>query len=434
MRRVLAGLCVLMIGVSAPVLAQVTTGTIVGTVTDESGAVLPGVTATLQGANVPGQPTTVTGSDGVYRFPSIPPGEYSLTFTLQGFSTVRRERIPVPLGGTVEINAQLKVSTLQETVTVVGEAPVVNAASTQIATNLNRNWVENAPQRRFTFFDLINQAAGVSPATATSSRSQAFGSSTTDNSYQLDGTDFTAPSTGAAWPWPNTDAIEEVQVLQLGASAEYGNVQGAVFNVVTRQGSNAFHGDGNFYFMNQGMTGRNTTDAQDSKLPYHRAEFKDTTWQVGGPVKKDKFWFFGSFQYQKDSDSQPGTDPAFPAVSSAKRIFWKLNYQLNEKNKLQAQEHDDFYRIPGRATSLTAPSTIGVEHGHNPSPGVMWTSVLSNKTFVEARYSGFYGKDHGDPLQSGQPRVQHRFKDLDTSQITGGIYSWYDGDSWKSAA
>ena len=101
MRRVIAGLCVLLMGVSAPVLAQVTTGTIMGTVTDESGAVLPGVTATLQGANVPGQPTTVTGSDGVYRFPSVPPGEYNVTFTLQGFSTVRRERFPVPLGGTV---------------------------------------------------------------------------------------------------------------------------------------------------------------------------------------------------------------------------------------------------------------------------------------------------------------------------------------------
>src|SRR5205823_11063622 len=193
MRRVLAGLCVLVIGVSAPALAQVTTGTIVGTVTDESGAVLPGVTATLQGAGVAGQPTTVTGSDGAYRFPSLPPGEYSLTFTLQGFSTVRREKIPVPLGGTVEINTQLKVSTLQETVTVVGESPVVNAASTQVATNLNRNWVENAPQRRFTFFDLINQAAGVSPTNAISSRSQAFGGSANDNSYQLDGTDFTAP-------------------------------------------------------------------------------------------------------------------------------------------------------------------------------------------------------------------------------------------------
>src|SRR3989454_4037435 len=202
MRTAAIGVCVLLL--AAPALVHRTVVTIVVTDTDESGGVLPGVTVTLQGPLVAGLPTSVTGTDGAYRFPTVPPGEYTLTFTLQGFATVKQEKIPVPLGVTVEIAAQMKVSALQETVTVVGESPVVNVASTQIATNLNRAWVENAPQRRFTFFDLINQAAGVSPATATSSRSTAFGSSTTHNAYQLDGTDFTAPLTGAAWPWPNT--------------------------------------------------------------------------------------------------------------------------------------------------------------------------------------------------------------------------------------
>ncbi len=83
------------------------------------------------------------------------------------------------------------------------------------------------------------------------SRSTSLGSSATDNSYLLDGTDFTAPLTGAAWPWPNTDAIEEIEVLSLGAPAEYGNLQGAVFNVVTRQGSNTYHGDANFYYQSR---------------------------------------------------------------------------------------------------------------------------------------------------------------------------------------
>jgi len=433
MRRLIAGLCVVLVGLSAPAYAQRTTGTIIGAVTDESGAVLPGVTVTLTGAGVAGSPTSITSETGNYRFVSLPPGEYNLSFVLQGFATVNREKVVLPLAETVEIPIQMKVSTLQETVTVTGDSPVVNTASAEVSTNFNREWVESAPQRRFTFFDLINQAAGVSPATSTSSRSSAFGSSTTENSYQLDGTDFTAPSTGAAWPWPNTDAIEEVQVLSLGASAEYGNVQGAVFNVVTRQGSNEFHGDGNLYFQHDNLTGRNTTDAQDGGEPYHRDEFKDTTWQLGGPVKKDKFWFFGSFQYQKDAESQPATPAEFPAVSSAKRVFGKLNYQVSENNKVQFQYHDDFYRIPGRATAVTAPSTIGVENGHNPSPGVMWTTVVSNKTLVEARYSGFYGVDHGDPLEASEPRVKPRFNDIDTGVITGGIYSWYDGNAWKSA-
>jgi hypothetical protein len=433
MRRVIVLIGVALVGLCSPAYSQVTTGTIVGSVTDESGAILPGVTVTLSGPGVAGTPSTVTTETGTYRFPQLPPGNYTLSFALQGFATVNRPQVVVPLGGTVEINAQLKVSALEETVTVTGESPVVNAASTELSTNLNHEWVAAAPQRRFTFFDLINQAAGVSPTMSTSSRSTSFGSSATDNSYQLDGTDFTAPFTGAAWPWPNTDAIEEVQVLSLGASAEYGNVQGAVFNVVTRQGSNNFHGDGNLYLQFNKLTARNTTEAQDNGLPYHRDEFVDTTWQLGGPIVHDKVWFFGSFQYQNDSESQPGTPPQYPAISSAKRIFAKGNWQITKDQKLQAQVHDDFYRIPGRATALTAPTTIGVEHGHNPSPGVMWTDVLSNKTFIEARYSGFYGIDHGDPLQSGQPRVAPRYYDIDTGAITGGIYSWYDGNSWKSA-
>jgi hypothetical protein len=418
--------------VAPSLCAQTTTGVIRGVVSDDSGGVLPGVTVTLKGPATAGTPTTTTNETGVYRFPNLAPGAYQITVELTGFNTSTQTGIQVALGGTTEVGVQLKLSNQQETVTVVAQSPVVDATTTQVATNYSREWVANAPVRRFTFFDLINAAPGVSASTSTSSRSQSFGSATNENVYLIDGTDFTAPLTGAAWPWPNTDAIEEIQVLSLGAPADYGNLGGAVFNVVTRQGGNTFHGDANFYFQTQSLTGRNTTDAQDNKLPYHRDEFKDTTVQLGGPVMKDKLWFFGSYQYQKDADSQPGTDAAFPARSSAKRYFWKVNYQLNQANRFQVQMHDDFYRIPGRATANTAPSTLGVENGHNPSPGVLWTSVINSTTVLEARYSGFYGVDHGDPLNGG-PRVARRFNDLDTGQITGGIYSWYDGKSAKTA-
>ena len=434
MRRslVLMWMVVAILAVPLSALAQRTTGDIRGLVTDESGAVLPGVAVTLKGRGVAGAPTTVTNEAGIYRFPNLTPGSYDITVELAGFSTSSQTGIQVALGGTAEVNVQLKVSTQSETITVVADTPVVDTTTTQVATNYSREWVENAPVRRFTFFDLINAAPGVSPSTSTSSRSQSFGSATNENMYLLDGTDFTAPLTGAAWPWPNTDAIEEVQILSLGAPADYGNLAGAVFNVVTRQGSNEFHGDGNFYFQNQSLTGRNTTEAQDDGLPYNRDEFKDMTAQLGGPLMKDKFWFFGSYQYQKDADSQPGTDPASPARSSAKRYFYKLNFQVNQDNRLQFQMHDDFYRIPGRASATTAPSSIGVETGHNPSPGLLWTSVINPSTVLEARYSGFYGVDHGDPLDGG-PRVARRFYDLDTGQVTGGIYSWYDGKSAKTA-
>ena len=278
MRR-LTLLCTLFVLLALPLtaLAQRTTGDIRGVVTDESGAVLPGVTVTLRGPGVPGAPTTVTNESGIYRFPNLPPGTYQVSAELQGFATKTQTGIPVGLGATIDVDVRMNVSTQQETVTVVAETPVVDAATTEVATNYNREWVENAPVRRFTFFDLINAAPGVAQQSQTSSRSNAFGSAANENLYLLDGTDFTAPLSGAAWPWPNTDAIEEVQSLSLGASAEYGNVAGAVFNIVTRQGSNQFRGDTNIYYQNSGLTGRNTTDAQDGGQPYNRARFVDST-------------------------------------------------------------------------------------------------------------------------------------------------------------
>lgn len=434
MRSRLVWMCAIVALLAAPLSgwAQQTTGNLRGVVTDESGAVLPGVTVTLRGRGVPGAPTSITNEQGVYRFPNLAPGTYDITVELAGFATSTQTGIPIALGGTADVPVQMKVSTQQETITVTAEAPVVDSASTQVATNYTREWVENIPVRRFTFFDLINASPGVSQSTQTSSRSQAFGSAANENLYLLDGTDFTAPYTGAAWPWPNTDAIEEVQVLSLGANAEYGNVAGAVFNIVTRQGSNQFHGDTNFYYQNQSLTGRNTTQAQDNGSPYNRAKFRDSTTQIGGPVFKDKLWFFGSFQYQADWESQPGTPAEFPAKSQAKRYFWKLNYSINQNHRLQAQMHDDFYEIPERASLRTAPSTLGLNSGHNPSPGVLYTAVINPTTVFEARYSGFYGTADTLPLNGG-PKVARRFQDLDTGNITGGISYWYEGKSFKTA-
>lgn len=261
------------------VAAQRTTGEIVGKVVDESGSVLPGVTVTLRGDGVAGAPTVVTSETGAYRFPVLPPGTYAVEYTLPGFSALKREAIPISVGSVVELDVAMKVGGVEESVTVSGQSPVVDLASSQVSTAYNREWVQNAPVRRFSYFDLVNSAPGVSATSnvGQSTSAQSLGNSTNENSYQIDGTDISST------PWLNTDAVEEVEVLQLGASAEYGNVQGAVFNIVTRQGGNVFHGDANFYFQNDALTGRNTTDAFDKGRPYHRDTWRDGTVQASGP-------------------------------------------------------------------------------------------------------------------------------------------------------
>jgi Carboxypeptidase regulatory-like domain/TonB-dependent Receptor Plug Domain len=412
---------------AAPVAAQRTTGEIIGKVTDESGSILPGVAVTLRGAGVAGAPADVTSDAGTYRFPLLPPGTYDLEYALSGFTTLKRAGIQIAVGATVTLDIKLSVGALAETLTVTGDAPVVNSSSAEVSTTYNREWVRNAPVRRFSYFDLINSAPGVSATSnvGQSTSAQSLGSSTNENSYQIDGTDISST------PWPNTDAVEEVEVLQLGASAEYGNVQGAVFNIVTRQGGNVFHGDSAVYYQSAGLTSRNTTDAVDNGFPYHRDTWRDATVQVTGPFMPDKLWFFGSLEYQRDYDSQPGVNPQYPAKNDSRRVFWKFNYNINQNHRIMHGYHDDYYWIPDSPTAFTAPSTISLSHGDNPTPNIVYTGVLSDKTLVEVRYSGFWLKSSVDPNLDGEPSVQTRYVNEDTGMTTGGIESWQENRSWR---
>jgi Ca-activated chloride channel family protein len=113
-------------------------------------AVLPGVTVTLKGPATAGAPTTTTNAEGIYRFPNLAPGVYQITVELTGFTSSTQTGIQVALGGTSEVGVQLKISAQQESVTVIAQSPVVDATTTQVATNYSREWVANAPVRRFT--------------------------------------------------------------------------------------------------------------------------------------------------------------------------------------------------------------------------------------------------------------------------------------------
>ena len=150
--RLSAAVLILIAGLvvaTKPVLAQQTTGEVVGSVKDESGGVLPGVTVSIKGPTIVGTRSAVTNETGFYRFPALPPGTYTLTFALSGFSTLNREGIRVRLGATQEENAALKISQLAEEVTVTGEASVIDTQGNEVATNYDKDWVRNAPIRRF---------------------------------------------------------------------------------------------------------------------------------------------------------------------------------------------------------------------------------------------------------------------------------------------
>ncbi len=389
---VLAGALALLL--VTPLAAQRTTGQISGTVEDPSGAALPGVTVSLNGPTVVGTRTTETNASGFYRFLSLPPGRYQLSFSLESFATQTRDGVRVSLGATTVEDATLRLGDVEETITVIADASVVDTSSNEVGANYGRDWVENAPVGRSSFNDLVAAAPGSLQAGEgefDTRRTMVYGSSFDENLFQLDGVDINDNFFNTQTALPNIDAIEEVEVLSLGAPAEYGNVNGAVYNIVTRQGTNQFHGDLNVFTQSDSLTSRNTSEEEDGGFPFQRDELLDYSAQLGGRLVEDRLWFFASFQHQEEGFSSVGNDPSIGTIHPDKdRYFGKLNLQLNPSHSLQLTYHQDDAFIPDPLDPNVAPSAAVASDGTTPAPGVGYSGVVTDKTLVEVRATGFY--------------------------------------------
>lgn len=432
-----AGTVILAIAPGGFTFGQGITGTILGTVTDDQGGVLPGATVTISSEVLPGGPQVTTAdASGDFRFPNLPPGDYTLQVELSGFGTYIEEGMVVRVGGTTERAVPLALATVAEMVTVTGESPVVDTRRSGVSTNFSNEYLENTPLRRFSFFDFTKSAPGMSatnPTSGTSSRVSAFGSGVDENKYLMDGVDFTAPVSGAAWPWPDTDAIEEMEIVSMGASAEYGNSPGAVFNVVTKQGTNDFQVSGAYFGMFDRLTSKpirlnSDGDADPDGWGFTRNKYVDVTAQVGGPIIRDRVWIFADGQYLQDWDNQPGTDPQFPREFGANRLFWKITADITPNIKFMNTYHNDWWVIPSTPSISRPSSAIWEFSGNNPSLTFgRITHILSDSTFYEVGVSGFYSpRDVSRPNNPGVPRRN----DIDNGIASGGAPSF---DIFKQA-
>ncbi|MFW6137087.1 MAG: carboxypeptidase regulatory-like domain-containing protein, partial [Candidatus Aminicenantaceae bacterium] len=212
------------------------TGAISGTIYDDTGEPLPGVSVVLTSPSLQGERTAVTGVDGAYRFPAIPPGVYSVRAELQGFGTVVQENVRVTTTVRLTVDLTLEPAAVTEEVTVIATSPTVDVKSTETASvTLSKDLISNVPFSNFTT-DIVNLAPGVSGNVA-------FGSSqSTGVSYQMDGVDVSDPEAGSAWVFADPNIVEEAKVMGIGLPAEYGNFTGVIFNVITKSGGNEFSG------------------------------------------------------------------------------------------------------------------------------------------------------------------------------------------------
>src|SRR5499427_5956140 len=300
---VIAFVCALL-GAATPLLAQaVQTSALTGTVRDSTGAVLPGVTVNVSSPQqVGGVQTSVTDSQGVYRFPALHPGVYEMDTTLAGFKSVKRSDILLTLGMTTTIDVSLSVASVSETVQVTGESPIVDVKSAASNTQLSDAMLQNLPTGRFQP-DIINLAPGVSGNTA-------FGGTQSANALLMDGVDVSDPEGGTPWSFFNYNWIEQVQVVSLGANAEYGEFTGLAANSIIRSGSNKFSGLAEYLMERKNWIADNTgslsPDLQKTFKPREIKSYWDSTAQIGGPIAKDKLFFFSGFQYFNRQDRPAG--------------------------------------------------------------------------------------------------------------------------------
>ena len=244
--------CLLLLAPVA-VFAQ-TTGTVEGTVTDQSNAPLPGVTVELTSPSLQGARTAVTSADGRYRFPAVPPGAYTITAELSGFGKVEK-KARVSLDATASVNLSLSLSTTAE-ITVTGEAPMVDSTSTTQGSNYSAKVIDKLPVGR-NYADIVFTQPGVQADFGeTQGRSLAisiYGSTSSENLFLIDGVNTTNVIKGFQGKDINTEFIQEVEVKTGGYQAEYGRNTGGVVNVITKSGGNEFHGGVFGYYNDTGM-------------------------------------------------------------------------------------------------------------------------------------------------------------------------------------
>jgi hypothetical protein len=386
--------------------AQILTGRIIGAVRDESGAVLPGVTVTLTSPALPAGPqTVVTNERGEYRFTELTPGSYDLEASLQGFTKYHEAGLQVVVSGTIERIVGLKVGALEETITVSGESPMVDPRRVGTSVNIPQETLEVLPIARFRASELAKWSPGVTPTSIGTSTDNlaVMGSANAENSVIYDGSLNKAPDDGRALQAGQADVIQEVQVVTLGASAEYQVAQGAVINLIYKSGTNNFKYDMSGYWYPDALISKPIE--RPCNCPLGETGFiqglnQDYAADAGGPILRDRLWYFGGFKFNRRESSNPGTNPDFAPLWFGHGVMGKLTWQVNDKVKLRQSWSSTFWDTPAALTITRPIETITKSPGASHLYVSEATALLSNRTLLTARATGMYS-----PVPIGYPET-----------------------------
>jgi hypothetical protein len=424
---VLSGLLVL----ALPAYAQIEQARLNGTVTDAQGAVLPGVTITARSPSLIGGQTTVTEADGRYRFPALAGGTYELTFELTGFQTMVRSGIVLRLGATITVDSQLQVATLQESVTVTGESPVVDVTTTAVGTTFDAEKLIGIPSAT-DMWAVLSQAPGVRMQgydVGGSHKSQAIGY----EGFGVRGqSQFTIDGIQSEGNYPNALSMEEIAVSAAGGDVEI-NSPGAAIALTIKSGGNTFRSLNNITWQPKSFSSNNVDDETSLRgfTGNPNLLYVEDHHDIGGPIMRDKIWFFAAYNYFKIDKIVSGIPESIATdLGIFHEVPVKLTYKLTQADTLQAHYQWGYKYKPLRGLSATTPRESVLEQDSPYWTGkVQWQRVWSNRLFTDLRY-GFHGFDW--PMQPNVPFAESppRF-DTATNINAGAGWDAFDNKPFR---
>jgi len=383
--RILALLAAVLLA-ALPSFAQTNpTGTISGKVVDPEGLPVPGATVTVESPALQGTRTATSSNNGDYIIPFLPPGDYTVTFSLSGFRTTK-ETARVSPTESVTVNPTLAVSTVSETVTVVGEAPAEFNQKAEVATSLKADLVDKLPTSR-RLVDTVNLVPGVQ-STGPNGGLAINGANSFESLYVINGVVVNENIRGQ----PNNlfieDALQETTVSTAAISAEFGRFQGGVIQAVTKSGGNEFSGSYRMTLDNNKWVALTPfpNDKRTDKMLYTQEM------TLGGPFVKDKLWFFGAARLTGDrvtNGTTFATNQNFNDVRNQKRFEGKLTWALNPSHtfkgaytKIKDTEDGNFF-----GNIMDFASLVNGRQTPQELISANYTGIISPRFFVEGQYS-----------------------------------------------
>jgi len=417
-KRIICALVALVAFAAAPVYAQGTTGTIAGRIVDEQGAALPG--ATVIGKNIETGFTRASNTDaeGLYRLTALPVGTYDLTIELSGFSKHEQKGIILNVGQTLDVNIPLKLASVQESVTVTGDSPIIEASSSSVGGVVDVGRIENIPLNGRQFANLAATIPGVmlgyhsDPTKSTQYSPQIGGGNGRNVNYQIDGGDNNDDTVGGLLQLFPLEAIQEFNFVTSRYKAEFGRSNGGVMNIVTKSGTNDLHGSWFTLLRDDSMNAITTTEknANADKQDYRRYQFGGS---AGGPIVADKFHYFAAYERtQQDTFQVVNTLGLFPALDGTfstpyrENLFTvKATMNLNPAHYVSVRYGRNANTQPYGAGPQSPPSNWGTSENkfNSINANYNWVvggSMLNEVIFQFADFGNFISANSSDPTEN----------------------------------